>query len=49
MRTWTTAGCEQGRKRALAEGFLLPEDAADLMQRALRAANRWPVAGERAC
>ncbi|MEQ1438846.1 alpha/beta hydrolase domain-containing protein [Fontimonas sp. SYSU GA230001] len=35
--------------RSLAEGFLLPEDAADLMQRVEQSANRWPVAGARDC
>ena len=35
--------------RSLAEGFLLPEDAADLMQRVEQSANRWLEAGERDC
>lgn len=36
-------------ERSLAEGFLLPEDAADLMQRVEQSANRWLAAGERDC
>lgn len=35
--------------RALADGFLLPEDADDLMQRVEQSANRWLEAGERDC
>ncbi len=36
-------------ERSLAQGFLLPEDAADLMQRVEQSASRWLVAGERDC
>lgn len=36
-------------ERSLAEGFLLPEDAADLMQRVEQSASRWLAAGERDC
>jgi hypothetical protein len=36
-------------ERSLAEGFLLPEDAVDLMHRVEQSASRWLDAGERGC
>lgn len=42
-------GMKAATERSLVEGFLLPEDAADLMQRVEQSASRWLVAGERDC
>lgn len=40
---------EEATQRALAQGFLLPADASELMARAQAARNRWLAAGTPAC